>query len=143
MKRLKSSYGETGKGPLFLAIVWGFAQLPLGFISAALSILWILHIFLYMATFPPVSPFLNTMFIGMLSPILISFLNSCFFFSLSLSLSFGWCFRIVWNCHVCCICFVFIVLCVQRNVQIRFENSIHFCNSPNACWRDNDELIHV
>jgi len=65
LKRLKASYGETGKGPLILAIIWGYAQLPLAFISAALSILWILHIFLWMATFPPVSPFLNTMFIAL------------------------------------------------------------------------------
>jgi len=65
LKRLKASYGETGKGPLLLAIIWGYVQLPLAFLTAALSILWVLQIFLWMATFPPVSPFLNTMFVSL------------------------------------------------------------------------------
>jgi len=65
LKRLKKSYGETGKGPLFLAILWGYMQLPLAFLTAILSILWIVHIFLWMATYPPISPFLNIMFIAL------------------------------------------------------------------------------
>jgi hypothetical protein len=65
LRRLKKSYGETGKGPLFATIIWGYLQLPLGLLSFVLSILWILHIFLWMVTFPPVYPFLNTMFVGM------------------------------------------------------------------------------
>jgi LMBR1 domain-containing protein 1 len=63
-KRLDKSYNR-GLGPRVLSVVWAWAQLVLGLFSIAISILWIIQVILYQAANPPISPFLNTLFIAL------------------------------------------------------------------------------
>jgi len=61
-KRLEKSYNK-GIGPRLLAIVWEYVQLILGLLGIVISVIWFLHIILYMAFRPPITPFLNSFFI--------------------------------------------------------------------------------
>eukprot|EP01115_Flamella_aegyptia_P014866 TRINITY_DN8753_c0_g1_i1.p1 TRINITY_DN8753_c0_g1~~TRINITY_DN8753_c0_g1_i1.p1 ORF type:complete len:487 (+),score=146.87 TRINITY_DN8753_c0_g1_i1:127-1587(+) len=60
--RLDKSYNK-GIGPKLAVILWGWAQLPLGFGAAILSIMWVLHVIIYEVLRPPPTSFLNVMFI--------------------------------------------------------------------------------
>lgn len=64
-KRLEICHGKSGIGPKAIHYIWGYAQLALGILGIFLSILWILHIFLYEVLRPPPTPFLNSMFIAL------------------------------------------------------------------------------
>jgi len=63
-KALEKCYNK-GIGPKILSIVWAWAQLFLGLLGIVVSLLWIIHIFVYRVLRPPPSPFLNTLFIAL------------------------------------------------------------------------------
>lgn len=63
--RLKKAYGEEGKGPLIAGIIWGWMQLPLAILAIIITLSWLIHLFLYMMTFPPLYPFLNNFFVAL------------------------------------------------------------------------------
>jgi len=61
-RRVEKAYGG-GAGPLIIAIAWGWVQLFLSLIGGCLSILWFIHIIVFVVIQPPASPFLNDFFI--------------------------------------------------------------------------------
>jgi len=63
-QRLDKAYNK-GFGPMIATVVWGWLQLFLGVLSLVLSLLWLIHIMLYLVAYPPVNPFLNNMFIAL------------------------------------------------------------------------------
>jgi LMBR1 domain-containing protein 1 len=64
-ERLEICYGKSGAGPKLINFIWGWAQLVIGIVGGILSVVWILHIFLYEVLRPAPTPFLNTMFIDL------------------------------------------------------------------------------
>lgn len=62
---LRKAYGADGRGPLLLQIAWGWAQLVLFIFGIIISLLWMIHIFLFLAPRIPITPFLNTMLIDL------------------------------------------------------------------------------
>jgi len=60
--RLEKIYNK-GIGPRIVSIMWAWTQLILGIFSVGITLLWILHMILYLVIVPPASPFLNQMFI--------------------------------------------------------------------------------
>ncbi|PRP86042.1 LMBR1-like region-containing protein [Planoprotostelium fungivorum] len=63
--KMEKMYNK-GLGPKILIIVWSWIQLVLSFLSAGVSIAWVIHIIVYDApqfTGPPLNLFLNQMFV--------------------------------------------------------------------------------
>ena len=59
---LQKSYGR-GFGPRLFQIILGWISLPLGIITSGISIIWFLHMVIFVVA--NINPFLNTMFIEM------------------------------------------------------------------------------
>jgi len=55
----KLKLAHTGGGN----IIWWWFKCALGVVGAFVSITWVLHVILYIFIYPPVTPFLNTLFI--------------------------------------------------------------------------------
>jgi len=56
---------NKGIGPKVIQIAWSWTQLVLGVLGICVSLLWIIHIFVFMVVVPPPSQFLNKMFIDL------------------------------------------------------------------------------
>jgi len=62
--RLEKMYNK-GIGPRILSIMWAWAQLILGVLGIAISLLWVLHLLIFIVVRPPPTTFLNAMFIAL------------------------------------------------------------------------------
>eukprot|EP00027_Filamoeba_sp_ATCC50430_P001449 CAMPEP_0168548398 /NCGR_PEP_ID=MMETSP0413-20121227/4536_1 /TAXON_ID=136452 /ORGANISM="Filamoeba nolandi, Strain NC-AS-23-1" /LENGTH=461 /DNA_ID=CAMNT_0008578691 /DNA_START=83 /DNA_END=1468 /DNA_ORIENTATION=+ len=62
--KLEKAFNK-GIGPKVIQIAWSYAQLVLGVLGIFMSLLWIIHIFVFMVVVPPPSQFLNKMFIDL------------------------------------------------------------------------------
>lgn len=56
---------NKGIGPKVIQIAWAWTQLVLGVLGICVSLLWVIHVFVFMVVVPPPSQFLNTMFIDL------------------------------------------------------------------------------
>lgn len=62
--KLEKAFNK-GIGPKVIQIAWAWTQLVLGVLGICVSLLWVIHVFVFMIVVPPPSQFLNKMFIDL------------------------------------------------------------------------------